>query len=263
MKVAELFESSEGKSVHARLYHAVTNFALKRMKVDPEMRHDMQYEAENDRFWSSSIDEVTHTAERYMQNPTDDHLDAVYDAVVEAVDRVSSKVVNYYSNSWNHAPGYTKPKKLEYPDVEKITDKEILAVLHAAVPEFKVAHTEHQEAEKAEKKAALKSKTEAATPELIQKCATFLNGKWNAAFQKPSVKEIQRKPNWWTDWWTVEQIKAFKTPADVEAAFKTERDRLEYVLDAGRGYPKEYDLYLHILNTPALLKKLLPLIKKS
>jgi hypothetical protein len=74
---------------------------------------------------------------------------------------------------------------------------------------------------------------------------------------------MQRKPKLYTDWFTEDQIKAFSDGASIVAAFKTDRDRLEWVLDSGRGFPKEYDLYAHIINTPALRKKLVPLLKPT
>jgi hypothetical protein len=259
MKVLELFESSEEKSVHARVYRAVLAFALSRIKVDAETRSAANYEAENDRFWSSSVDEVTHQVEKYIADPSDDRLEYLLDAFVECVDQISDKIVSYYSNAWNHEPGFKKPK-VTYPSVEDIRDTEMIKVLHTAVSEFKVSHDVHQNEKKAEKKAFTKARNEKVTPEFLQQTGAFLSKKWSAAFAKPSIKEMQRKPAYWTDWFTVEQIKAFKTPADVEAAFKTDRDKLEWVLNSGRGFPKDYDLMAYIINTPAIAKKLVPLI---
>jgi hypothetical protein len=264
MKVSELFESSEERSVHSRVYRVLNDFALNRMKLDAETKSAARYEASNDRFWTSYVDEVTRAVEKYLNDPSDERLDEVFDAFVNCVEQISEKIVDHYSNSWNHAPGYKKPAKLEYPSVENIRDREMIAVLHTALPEFKVMHDEHQAVKKEEAKQHLATKTKnASNPEMIQKCAAYLNKLWPTAFSTKDVRRMQRKPKLYTDWFTVDQIKAFSDGASIVSAFKTDRDRLEWVLDSSHKFPKDYDLFAHIINTPALRKKLVPLLKPT
>jgi hypothetical protein len=140
----------------------------------------------------------------------------------------------------------------------------MIAVLHAALPEFKVTHDEHVAVNKEEAKQHLAAKTKTASaPEMLQKCAAYLTKLWPTAFSTKDVRRMQRKPKLYTDWFTEDQIKAFSDGASIVAAFKTDRDRLEWVLDSAHKFPKDYDYFAHIINTPALRKKLVPLLTVS
>lgn len=280
MKVRDLFEGIK-VDVHARLYNALNAFALSQMKVPGEIRSDMEEEAKNDRFFTSSIDEAVRAVEQYTKDNSPENLDSVMEAFIEAVDQICGKIKRYYSNRMNFGDGYKIPKAMDlrslhadpdsldqtespgisYPDPhETLRDETMMEVLRAALPEFKAAHDEHVAYKKKREKEVHDARTAAATPEALQRCAEYLIKKWPAAFDEKQIRGMQKKPKLWTDWFTLDEIKAFKEPVDVQRALKTDFARLEWVLDSGRGFHKEYNLFMHIIKVPALRKKLVALI---
>lgn len=89
----------------------------------------LKYEAENDRFWTSSFDGAHRAIEKFADGRND--LDDVADYVGDAFDEVIAKIFDHYSNQWNHAPG-TKLPQLKEPNPIDGTDLDNL--IYSLIP---------------------------------------------------------------------------------------------------------------------------------
>lgn len=260
MKVSELFESTEAVS-HAKIVSAISDLVAKHLKIDADLRADALDKLRNtDEFWSSEIDQVTKKVEAFIKGSVgrEDVAEAIYNALMD----IGENIVSHYSNAMNHAPGFKKPKVV-LVDVEDIRDAEMFKAIHAAAPAFKAAHDAEVKADKEHKAHIDKAEVAKITPELIEKFAKYLSEKcWPLAFSEKWVRMAKKNPKFYSDWFTLSQIESFKTGADIEKILLKggRRELLDWVMDSNPKHTKEYGLYLRILNTPSLLKKLLPLI---
>lgn len=79
--------------------------------------HDLQREADNDRFWTSSFDDAYEGLQRYAGGRVK-NFDYVYDDIANSFDDVVEKIVDYYSDRMNFEPGVKLPKIVHPQEVD-------------------------------------------------------------------------------------------------------------------------------------------------
>lgn len=247
MKVQDLFES---RINHGNVVRAVIRLALQHLVANPKIKQDAAEQIrDSDQFWSSYIDEVTSELQRFIEGRIEGY-ETMLDAMANALDEVGQNMVEFYKDKNNHAPGADFGKSgLDLHSLHATPDK-LLQTKDRNLLSFDVESIDDN---------VMLDALAAAAPERIQELADLLIKKWPLAFTDKEALKMKKKPLLWDDWFTHAQINAFKTGADVEKALK-EVDKLNWVLDTGKGFPKNYDLFTHIIGVPALRKKLVSLI---
>lgn len=260
MKVSELFEEAI-KVSHGKIVNAIIGLAAKHLKIDAAHREDMRdLIAGTDEFWAPEIDAVTHEVERYLDGRGS--MDEVLDAAGMALDGVGQNMVEYYRNAWNHAPGYQKPAKLSF-DAESISDKEIIAAIHLAVPGFKEHHAGVVKKQAADDKARDKAEAASVTPEDIKKIAEFINKNWEKSYGPKMQAQLTKNAKQFDmpeGEYKSEQdiINAFKDFSFGGKKYTQLNGAFEWVWNGadGKAPEKIYTVY----HTPALLKKVAALV---
>ncbi len=78
---------------------------------------------ESDQFWVDEFDSMYRAIRRNNRRYQP------YDEVAGAIEQVSDAIINYYSNAWNHRPGYQPPRGLKIVDFTMPTDAELDAII--------------------------------------------------------------------------------------------------------------------------------------
>jgi hypothetical protein len=173
-------------------------------------------------------------------------------------------MIEYYSNKWNHAPGYQKPAKLEF-NSEDISDKEIIAAIHLAVPGFKEHHEGVVKADMDKQKAAEKTHIASVTPEAIKAVADYINKHWADAYGPKMQARLTKNAKQYDmpeGVYKSEQdiLNAFKDFTVSGVKYKPQKAAFEWVwMGDYPGAPEEIGT---VYRTPALFKKVIPLIPK-
>jgi hypothetical protein len=114
--------------------HAIPYFLKAQSKQFPLTAADLNREARNDRFWTSTFDDAHSDIERLADVPTQRSLDDAGDTVGEAFDAVINKIQDFYSDRWNFEPGASAPNIVEPAPLE---GQELTDLLYALVPGVK------------------------------------------------------------------------------------------------------------------------------
>lgn len=114
--------------------HAIPYFLKAQSKQFPLTAADLNREARNDRFWTSSFDAAHNSIERLADEPSQRKLDSAGDDVGEAFDAVIYKIHDFYSDRWNFGPGAELPNIAEPAPLD---GQELTDLLYALVPGVK------------------------------------------------------------------------------------------------------------------------------
>ena len=232
----------EQKSSLAQMYHGNDEKLKARLKktskADPDLKSSILYLSKStDRFWSDSF----HTMAESMLH--DDDLDVFMEVTGEALYEIGDNVVEYYTNRWNHAPGF-EPPHIEF-EPDDVTDEEIKKAF-SQVPEFNqlVERDEERKAiEKSRHAEKLANQIAKVTDLELTATGAFIDRTWDTHFGEKTIlklqKEFQKRPNGYLGDWFPEG--APKTADDMYRQMVPRNDgfyesRLQVILEWMSSY---------------------------
>lgn len=263
MRVQELFESSANIK-HGSVVEIITGLAIAFVKTTVDKKV-IAYEGQNDRFWSSAIDEVTRSLERFVSNPNEKTLARFEDEASIAIDEVAENIVGYYSNRWNHEPGF-KPPKISY-NGDTVSITKVRAAFNA-IPAFATAFKEMtatRKAEEAAKKKAHHALVTANSDEKLKALGVAIDETWAKSFSAEIMAKINKNPHHWD----FPKGTVVKNEKELLAAIKAVdpkaylRHVTEWVMnDVDGKFDTSNGWMWQILRSPVLLNKLASYSKK-
>jgi hypothetical protein len=144
----------------ANLNEAVYEVVVKNTDADKDtLANIREMMKETDQFWSDMIGEIPRLSGECEAKLAAEDFDGVrmcYDHLLEAADgaieAVGSNILDWYSNVWNHPPGYKPPKKLVVPVAGQVADKDLEALIKKVAPGAAKAKAEADKAAKSKDK---------------------------------------------------------------------------------------------------------------
>lgn len=189
MKVTELFESSpviKQGEVNSIIYA----LAQKLIKTDANTKASIAaLLRDTDQFWVSELDDVTRELEKL---PKRTGLEQFYDAVDAAVDAVLHSMVEYYTDSANHEPGYKVPK-ISKPEHVQVP----VGVIDKAFSKFQVLADKvksEKDATKAAKTKDAEKLKAALTPTAIAAIAKIADAAFVKVISEAGLAKIAKSP---------------------------------------------------------------------
>jgi hypothetical protein len=192
-------------------------FVVERVKTDPETLEYIKLQMfETDTFHDyASMDDL-------HSRLTDSLDERIWDALYEAIHLLGEQIKEHFEDPWNFAPDYVKPKKLEVPDVERLSRTVTDKLLKEAAPLVFAEMKQYEQERKAAKAAARKAKAAAISDERVAELVTLYNDNLLAACDR-AVKGFKKRL--WPDdlsffEMTEEQLKNFKNGSEFLAALQ-------------------------------------------
>lgn len=228
MKVLEILtEAISFGTMQKKIYE----YVFSKMKTDKDTLAAIKDEAENDRFWTSSFDEVLHAIER------DYSIDSLIDALCQAIIDVKEKIEDHYGNAMNHAPGYKKPKitfsNLE--DFDSIPEKDLNKLVSELAPGVLEKAQKERADREAKAKAAKKAEIKSITKERLEEVAAYVK-KWSAAGWKDFASVIKKQK------WVAENFSS-DYGVTVDELKKMDGEAVKKVVHAKNEKTPEYNVY--------------------
>ena len=201
-------------------------YVFKTMKGVPA---DAKHEAENDTFWVNEFDD----AHKDFEN---EDVDSLIDSLSQSIEAVSNSIVDHYSDSMNHAPGY---KAIKLKAIENVPEKDLMAMIQSIDP--KMIERDAEEKQKAtEKSAAASAEQKKHATERIEDIAKVLKkyeaAGWKEFFRAIKIELKGRNKSYAKDYFpkgtTIEQVEAIKSEADMKALFTKPTDLVQALTDS-------------------------------
>lgn len=264
MKLNEILKESYS---FGEMQKHVYDFVIAKMKLKGSLKdHALELAKSTDDFWVNEFDDVHNSISKEHERGE------VFDMLANAIQAVSSSIVDYYGDEMNHPPGY-KPHNLT--EIDDVSDKELSKLVKLIAPEYtaKIEKIEHEKVI-AKKEASAKAKEHAKEnfDSVVKFVKKYDKTGWETALHH--VKQMLKSRNvdeelkisfgYDSD---LEKIKAAKTVQELKSCFVTARDYVAVVSDNifNLTIPNEEKIYMSDLSTiasdDALSKKLFALIK--
>ncbi len=180
----------EVQLVHGDVVKAVINIALKSFRAPKDIKEDAAERIRvADGFWSPAIDDVTSSVNRFLRGSAD--WDSVVDPLGYAIEDVGSRMVGYYSEAWNFAPGYQVPKVSfpeEAPYSSFLAFQKMFPAVLAEVKAEKKRDTDRE-------KARLQHTIDRVTDAQLRKLAEKIDLHWDRNFGPKMLANITKHPN--------------------------------------------------------------------
>jgi len=155
---------------------------------------------------------------------TDSVDERVWDALYEAIHQMGEQITEHFADPWNFAPGYSKPKKLIIPDVERLSRAVTDKLLNEAAPLVYADMKKYEKERKASQLVSKKAKAAAISDERVAELAKLYNDNLLVACDK-AVRGFKKRL--WPDdmsffEMTEEQLKGFNIGSEFLAALETQ-----------------------------------------